>query len=59
MDATSGLRYVLNTEYLQPAITVWDMETSDWGLWDYHFVIQKVSHTPRREWTIRPFLNDN
>jgi hypothetical protein len=57
LDATSGLKYVLNTEYMAGQ-DVWDMEASNYGLWDYHFVIQKVSHTPRREWTTIT-LDDN
>jgi hypothetical protein len=53
MDGTSGLKYVLNTEYMLPAITVWALEESNWGLWDYHFVIQKLSDIPRKQWTTR------
>ena len=45
----TGLKYILNTEFMgiraQAGGTCWDMEGSEWGLFDYHFVIQKFSNT--------------
>jgi SAM-dependent methyltransferase len=49
MDGTTGLKYILNTEYMGATNTsriLWDMKDSNWGLWDYHFVIQKISNGP-------------
>ena len=49
MDGITGLRYVLNTEYMFPGDVMWNMEASNWGMWDYHFVIQKMSNKKREE----------
>ena len=49
MDSTTGLKYILNTEYMgstQPAGIIWDRSNSNWSTWDYHLVIQKFhAHT--------------
>ena len=49
MDGITGLKYVLNTEYMLPQVTMWNMEASNWGMWDYHFVIQKITDKKREE----------
>ena len=49
-DGVTGLKYILNTEYAavtQPKGIFWDIEKSEYGLFDYHFVIQKFANTPK------------
>jgi len=47
MDGVTGLKYILNTEYMgtfQPERIRWDLDKCGWGIWDTHFVIQKFSN---------------
>ena len=55
MDGLTGIRYVLNTEYMFPGDAMWDMKASNWGMWDYHFVIQKLSNQKREEFETKSY----
>ena len=49
-DSTTGLKFVLNTEFFGIGTgtdVVWEMNESDWGLQDKHFLIQKYSNLKR------------
>ena len=48
-EGLTVLRYILNTEYMLPSQIVWLMEKSQWGIWDYHLVIQKLSNDKRED----------
>tara|TARA_Y100000593_G_scaffold4623_1_gene9141 strand:- start:4978 stop:5805 length:828 start_codon:yes stop_codon:yes gene_type:complete len=61
LDGITGLKYILNTEYMgvtQPEGIQWDMSTSNWGLWDYHFVIQKISNQPISSLPVQNFTGN-